>query len=136
MDSLGGERVVGDSNSSILLKIERELARVGDLERREALRSLLVRPTQVRLDWDYGKPGQQFDCWLVGRSPDQSILLVYCEQGFGPLFPWGYVFAHTRSMGMDSDWHSGLADAAIVAGLISMPAGYVVPGPRSDEEVR
>lgn len=107
-----------------------ELIRIGDPARRAALRALLFEPSGIRLDWNYGGPSDSFDCGLVGRSADGHVLLVYCEHGFGPSFPWGYVYAGERSMGMDSQWHSGLIHAAIGAGLISEPPGYEVPGPR------
>ena len=107
-----------------------ELARVGDPTRRSSLRALLQHPARLSLAWDYGQLDERFNCWQVGCSPDRRVLLVYCERGFGPDFPWGFVFADEGSMGMDSQWHSGLADAAIVAGLLPAPAGYEVPGPR------
>jgi hypothetical protein len=85
-----------------------ELARAPAPERREHLSSLLVPPSRVRLGWEYGETGERLDCWLVGRSPDQEVLLLYCTEGFGPSFPWGFVFAAEDSMGMDCQWHSGL----------------------------
>src|SRR3954447_9571635 len=93
--------------------IGEELARVSAPERRACLSALLVPPSKIRLGWDYGEPGERLDCWLTGRSTDQDVLLVYCTKGFGPSFPWGFLFAAEDSMGMDSQWHSGLEDAAI-----------------------
>jgi hypothetical protein len=107
-----------------------ELARVSDPARRVSLAALLLPPSKINLGWDYGMRGERLDCWHIGRSPDGGVLLVYCEQGFGPAFPWGFVFPLEDSMGMDSQWHSGLEDAAINAGLLPAPDGYEAPGPR------
>jgi hypothetical protein len=119
-----------DDPRSLVSLVDSELALVTDPAQRAALRVLLVEPARLSLAWEYGEADQRFDCWLVGRSSDEAILLVYCERGFGPSDPWGFVFAHTGSMGMDSQWHSGLVHAAIGAGLVAAPAGYEVPGPR------
>lgn len=122
---------MSESEPDITSLIAGELARIGDAARRRILQALLQQPTRVRLAWDYGQVDERFDCWQVGGSPDRRVLLVYCARGFGPSFPWGFVDADEDSMGMDSQWHSGLEDAAIVAGLLPAPVGYEVPGPRS-----
>jgi hypothetical protein len=67
--------------------LDDELARAPAPERRASLSSLLVPPSRVRLGWDYGETGERLDCWLVGRSSDQEVLLLYCTEGFGPSFP-------------------------------------------------
>ena len=124
---------VSDTEPHITSLIGGELARIADPARRSRLQALLQQPARLSLAWDYGQVDEHFDCWQVGRSPDGRVLLVYCERGFGPAFPWGFVFADEGSMGMDSQWHSGLEDAAIVAGLLPAPAGYEVPGPRPSD---
>jgi hypothetical protein len=109
-----------------------ELARDDVPDQRARLQRFLDTPTMIELTWQYGEPSDLFDAWLVGRSPDGRVGLVYCAQGVGSdAFPWGAVFLDEKDMGMDSEWHSGLADAAIHFGLIDAPPGYVVPGPRS-----
>jgi hypothetical protein len=115
---------------SVIDLLEGELVRVTDSVRREKLKALLVPPRQVSLPWDYGRGGERFDCWHVGQSQDGGTWLVYCEQGFGPAFPWGFVFPAFDSLGMDSQWHVSLEDAAIGAGLLDAPDGYEVPGVR------
>jgi hypothetical protein len=107
-----------------------EVARVRDPMLRRRLQGLLRQPCRRPLTWDYGQPGDRFECWVVGESPDGGVLLVHCARGFGPSFPWGFVLAGDDSMGMDSQWHSGLADAAIAAGILAAPPGYQAPGPR------
>lgn len=121
---------MSDTEAHITALIAGELARIGDAARRGRLRALLQRPARLSLAWEYGEAGERFDCWQVGCSADRRVLLVYCDRGFGPAFPWGFVFADEGSMGMDSQWHSRLEDAAIVAGLLRAPPGYKVPGPR------
>lgn len=123
---------MSDDPGSILRLLDAELERVSATERRTSLAALLVPPARLNLAWDYGAEGERLDCWLVGQSPGRDVLLVYCEQGFGPSFPWGFVFPPEDSMGMDSQWHSSLEDAAINAGLLEAPPGYCVPGPRGD----
>lgn len=121
---------VSDTAANITRLVDDELARAGDPARRGNLQALLHPPARLSLAWNYGQEDERFDCWQVGCSPDRRVLLVYCDRGFGPASPWGFVFADEGSMGMDSQWHSGLEDAAIVAGLLPAPVGYRVSGPR------
>ncbi|HZN66518.1 MAG TPA: hypothetical protein VFB66_14610 [Tepidisphaeraceae bacterium] len=121
---------MSDTEAEITLLVDGELARIREPAQRSRLQGLLRRPARLSLAWDYGEADERFDCWQVGQSPDGRLLLVYCGRGFGPSDPWGFVFADEGAMGMDSQWHSGLEDAAIGAGLLPAPAGYEVPGPR------
>jgi hypothetical protein len=117
-------------NDDISALVQSEVSRLSDPGRRAALAALLTPPRKFALDWDYGTTDEQFECWQVGQSTSGDLLLVYCAQGFGPAFPWGFVFPLSKSLGMDSQWHSGLADAAICAGLLDAPDDYESPGPR------
>ena len=121
-----------DAEAHILSLVDAESVRVADPARRGALQAMLQDPARVSLAWDYGYAGERFNCWLVGRSPypDRPWLLVYCDRGFGPASPWGFVFADEDSIGMDCQWHSGLEKAAIVAGLLPAPADDQEPGSR------
>jgi hypothetical protein len=114
----------------LLLLIDDELRRVGDPDRRRRLQRFLSAPVLRSVDWNYGLPGERHDVWVVGRSTGGEILLAYSDIGFGPAFPWGCIFDVEDSAGMDSQWHSGLEDAAINFGLLDAPPGYEVPGPR------
>src|SRR5687767_14262830 len=107
--------------------VETELATVAEGARREWLRGMLVSPRRLQLEWGYGRPGERLECWLVGQSPDGRVRLVYCERGFGPTYPWGFVNADDDYMGMDCQWHASLEHAAIGAGLLTAPPGYEVP---------
>lgn len=86
--------------------IDTELAALADPEVEKRVRAGLVQPRRITLDWDYGRPGQQFDGWVVfDHEAGSNTLIVYCEEGFGPKHPWGLVFAcAVPAMGMDSGW--------------------------------
>jgi hypothetical protein len=107
--------------------IQSELKKVAEPSRRASLEALLTSPRQMTLNWAYGQEGEHFDCWRVGQSPNGNTWLVFCEQGFGPAYPWGFISAEDEWIGMDSQWHLSLEDAAICAGLLNAPAGYEVP---------
>lgn len=115
------------SSADVQHLVDRELELVPDTRRRAELSRLLIRPLPMNLAWDYGRPEDRFDCWQVGRSSEGETLLVYCEQGFGPSDPWGFVGRTDDSLGMDSQWHIGLEHAAIVAGLLDATPDYEVP---------
>ena len=107
--------------------VDAELATIDDPIRRAALAALLVTPKSFSLKWGYGMPGERYQCWLVGISPDGKTRLVYCEKGFGPSYPWGIVGIAQEWMGMDCQWHVGLEHAAIGAGALPAPSNYEVP---------
>src|SRR5262249_4421348 len=91
--------------------IEVELAAVADVRVVAHVRSLLVDPYAVLLNWDYGKSDQQHSCSVVLRDAHSDAEIVYCEQGFGPLCPWGLHQSGHQSMGMDSSWYATFMDA-------------------------
>ena len=85
--------------------IERELRRVSDTRAIEHVRSLLVPPKPILLDWDYGEVGDQYLCWIVLEEAHGNTGIAYCQEGFGPAFPWGLVTPKEgTSMGMDAGW--------------------------------
>jgi len=109
--------------------VARQAAVVADATRREALRGILLPvPRREERDWEYGEAGERFPYWVVAESPARGIILVYCEQGFGPESPWGFLFVDApteaeRTLGMDSQWHRNLEGAFVHSGLAR-------PGPR------
>jgi hypothetical protein len=107
--------------------VDAELAKVTDSARRDALKAVLVPPQLLSLKWGYGEPGERHECWLVGLSSSGKERLVYCEKGFGPSDPWGFVGVEENWTGMDCQWHVGLEHAAIGAGILKAPPGYEVP---------
>lgn len=88
----------------------RELSNITNPNLVRRIQELLVTPYVVQRNWDYGKPGEAFDCWIVLEHPLSNTGIAYCENGFGPAYPWGLVFltGEELSIGMDSAWHSSL----------------------------
>ena len=106
------------------------MAHIVSSERRRSLNTFLVEPRETTLGWDYGATNERVSVWIVAQSAGGEVALAYSAVGFGPDFPWGCVAVTADSCGMDSEWHSGLEDAAIHAGFLPPPPAYVVPGPR------
>jgi hypothetical protein len=88
-----------------------ELTKITNPDLVHRIHELQVSPYVVQRDWDYGKPGEAFDCWIVLEHWPSNTGIAYCEKGFGPAYPWGLVFltGEHMSIGMDSAWHSSLA---------------------------
>jgi len=86
--------------------VELELENLSDDRVRQHIRSILVEPTIVMRDWDYGSVGQQYPCWAVLEHIPSNTGIAYCQEGFGPSAPWGLVFlsGERMSIGMDSGW--------------------------------
>lgn len=100
--------------------VEEELARIRDPARRAALHSILIEPRMEVREWDYGDEGERFPYWIVAEEPAKGIILVYCEHGFGPESPWGFLFTcepELDTLGMDSHWAAHLGEAFLHAGL-------------------
>jgi hypothetical protein len=117
------------SASEIRDLVDRQLTLVEDRARRQALNALLVEPRIEHRQWDYGEPGEEFPYWVVAEEPARGILLVYCQHGFGPNMPWGFLFTKEpdfTSLGMDSQWGWYLEEAFVRSGLWVGPT-------RSDE---
>lgn len=105
-----------------------ELAIIEENSRREALRSLLVEPRVEEREWDYGAPNERYAYWVVAEAPARGVILAYCERGFGPEMPWGFLFTDEpefASLGMDSQWSWYLEEAFVRSGLWT---GSVKPG--------
>lgn len=102
--------------ANIVAQIDRELSLLTDDNVKQVVLHGRVDPRPITLDWDYGTAGQQFEGWVVfDHGAESDTLIVYCEHGFGPISPWGLVFATPqggiRSMGMDSGWFRSFMDA-------------------------
>jgi len=106
--------------------VAEQLATVGHPGRLAALRSLLLaEPRREERDWDYGDEGERYPYWVVAEGPDRRIMLVYCEEGFGPQFPWGVLFndpsgqaaSEDLTLGMDAQWNWYLEEAFVRSGL-------------------
>ena len=105
-----------------------QLSFVEDPLRRKALESILVIPREERREWDYGILEERYPYWVVAEEPLRHIILVYCDQGFGPRSPWGFLFTDDpdfNTLGMDSQWCWYLEEAFVRSGLWKGP---VKPG--------
>jgi len=104
---------VSASPATICASLERELAALKDPRVASHIRSLLIPPKCQMRAWDYGKPGEEFPCWLVLEHAASNTGIAYCEHGFGPTMPWGLLFLSGQhmSMGMDSGWYERFLEA-------------------------
>lgn len=91
--------------------VAKELASITDPEILTSLRRLLVKPICHHRNWDYGKEGEAFPCWLVAEDIGWNSGLVFSEHGFGPAHPWGLVSLSDNWYGMDSGWFERLVEA-------------------------
>jgi hypothetical protein len=103
--------------------VQCELARVADTRVTAHIRSLLVKPTPMPRDWDYGVEGQQYVCWNVLEHHPSNTGIAYCESGFGPGAPWGLVSlrAPDTSIGMDSNWYTTFLQAYFESCAADLP---------------
>lgn len=102
------------SVASVTALLDTELGALGDACVVGHIRSLLVTPRVEMRAWDYGKPGQQFPCWIVLEHAASNTSIAYSEHGFGPSFPWGLLLLADKkpmSMGMDSGWFDYFLEA-------------------------
>lgn len=94
--------------------VEAELSAISDHRVESHIRNLLVEPTAIMRDWDYGAPEEAYPCWSVLDHPESNTGIAYCESGFGPRSPWGLVMLSgpsQMSIGMDSGWFVSFLDA-------------------------
>jgi len=102
--------------------VAEQLAMIEHAARRDALRALLLPEPRLEVRaWDYGASDERYPYWVVAEARERSILLAYCEQGFGPEFPWGFLFmendSRAESLGMDAQWNWYLEEAFVRSGL-------------------
>jgi hypothetical protein len=93
--------------------VDLELQRIKDAKLAHRIRELLVPPYPIERAWDYGSPGEHFTCWTVLEHRPSNTGIAFCNEGFGPSYPWGLVFLdgpHT-GIGMDSGWFASLEEA-------------------------
>ena len=99
--------------AEILLLVDKASALLQDARVVAHIRSLIIDPTKVDREWDYGDPGQLYSCWDILKHVDSNTGIAYCEFGFGPRSPWGLVslFGENMSMGMDCGWYVSFIEA-------------------------
>jgi len=105
--------------NDVMFLVESELGRIRDAVVRDALAHRLVSPISHLRAWDYGPPGQCFECWTVVSDPISDAALVYSVYGFGPASPWGLVILSTPGIGMDCGWYTRLEDAFVESHMAS-----------------
>lgn len=118
-------------DAAILKKlIEIELAHVQDERVVAHIRTMLIKPYGIMRSWDYGKPGQQYLCWMTLNDLVTGAEIGYCEEGFGPKCPWGLVGSgEDQSMGMDSGWYTTFMDAYFESfACVTLPIWRVLSG--------
>jgi len=98
---------------SISELVEREILKITDAGIAQRITELLVSPYPVDRSWDYGTPDEQFTCWTVLEHPPSNTGIAFCDQGFGPSYPWGLISLSGPHMGigMDSGWFVSLEEA-------------------------
>lgn len=93
-------------------RIEEEIGRIDQLDLAARLRRLLVPVRCEEREWDYGQ-ARTFPCWIIAEHRASNTAFAYCEQGFGPRYPWGMLrIAGTHlSMGADDRWFASFEEA-------------------------
>ena len=108
------------SSEAIKALVAEQLDLIEMPERRAALEALLVEPRLEEGEWEYGELDERYPIWVVAEAPGKRILLVWCDQGFGPSFPWGFLDKRDSgltSLGMDAQWCWYLEEAFMRAAL-------------------
>jgi hypothetical protein len=105
--------------SDISSLVEAEIGRIVQSELVEVIRNHLVEPRMELRDWDYGEDSEQFECWIVCEDWQSNNAIAYCDQGFGPTYPWGVLSlkGEQLSMGPDGGWFATFEDAARCSGM-------------------
>jgi hypothetical protein len=91
--------------------VEEQTIGIADQELCNELRRHLVEPQRQDREWNYGEAPATFPCWLVATFPAANCGIVYCEQGFGPAYPWGILSLTDVHLGSDDCWHVSLEHA-------------------------
>lgn len=102
------------SVAEVVAALDEDLLNLRDPRVHASIRAYrLPSPKPIRLTWDYGKPGDTLDGWLVFEDAGQRTGIVYCGHGFGPTNPWGLIITGETcpSMGMDSGWFRRFIEA-------------------------
>jgi hypothetical protein len=92
--------------------VEAEIATITQRDLVSRIRELLVPIRCEYRAWDYGKPDDEYPCWIFAEHSDSNTAFAWTEYGFGPSSPWGLLFIRGEhiSMGMDSGWFVSLED--------------------------
>lgn len=101
------------SSADVKKAIEAEIALINQPELVACIRRHLVLPRCEERDWDYGRAGLTYPCWIFAEHTPSNTAFAYCEHGFGPGDPWGLLSIHGKhmSIGMESAWFARLEGA-------------------------
>ena len=89
--------------------LEAELGRFQDDSLKAKIARLLRPPVEELRAWYYANAPVEYPCWRFADLGERGVWAAYCEEGFGALeAPWGLVFVHDLSIGMDSEWYPTL----------------------------
>ena len=108
------------THNQMLTLVEEQMRHIRHEGRRQELQRLLVTPRPEKREWDYGAIEEEYEYWVVAESDVLGVMLVYCDQGFGPDMPWGFLYTHDpecATLGMDSQWNWYLEEAFARSGL-------------------
>jgi len=94
----------------------------------------LIEPERAERAWEYGDIGERYPHWIVARDQARGIELVYCDRGFGPEMPWGFVSVADQSLGTDGQWSWYLEEAFVRSGLWEGPIRQDEPFHLAPEE--
>lgn len=99
--------------SAVKILVEKELEKIEESSLRNYISENLIEPRCEDRDWDYGKEGEKYPCWIVLEGKESNTGIAYCESGFGPECPWGLLFlsGENLSMGMDAGWYRDFESA-------------------------
>jgi hypothetical protein len=73
--------------NSIRELVNAEMARIRDERLVVRIRELLDEPYPVVRGWDYGFPGEAYECWTVLEHRESNTGIAFCDSGFGPAEP-------------------------------------------------
>jgi hypothetical protein len=96
--------------------VAEQLVRISDPARRDALAAHVVEPFVERRTW---RGSRQHDTWIVARSPENGLMLAYCNTAHGD--PWGVVSTNDTYLHESDWWFLSLDDAFINSGMWTGP---------------
>ena len=93
--------------------IEEEINKISQEELVSTIQDHKVAIRVENREWDYSNTYKEYPCYIVLEDKKSNTAIAYCENGFGPAYPWGLLFIEGEymSMGMDANWFCSLEEA-------------------------
>jgi hypothetical protein len=105
-----------------------EISKIAQPDLITTIESRRITPRSEIRDWDYSPKDAQYECWVCVEDISSKSCVAYCQEGFGPTYPWGLLELHgdNASLGMDAQWYRTLEDAVRAASFWAgiNPIGY------------